>query len=284
MPSLILPSLKKLEIPYCLHGDIASSSSIVIHLNCANASSSISKLFKLPKEKNYCFLSLDLPGHGESLNKSYRWNCNYLKVIKAFICQIKETYKNIYKVFLSGESWGANLAIMFCDKYKYLINGITCWNAPSKIINIKEGNKKKFDIILKHIVTFLFNIRYQTTAYNIQQLTDNKIFLRIWKMNLKARNSDAKINIAAWISMLPAWTKLKKQFKQSDTTPITYIQSKQDIYFKSNNKWIKKINTHDHGINKLIIINQGMHLLSLDPCGNDKVIWDEIQNMVNKNA
>ena len=83
-------------------------------------------------------------------------------------------------MYLSGESWGANLAILFCHKHHNLISGIVCWNAPNWIVQTEDLSKTRestWSVGIKHIITLLTNINFKARVGDLSGLTDNKIIL-----------------------------------------------------------------------------------------------------------
>lgn len=277
---------KKYNIPCTYCGDITQTSKVVLHLNSANTNNTIINYFHIPKEKNYCFVCPNLPGNSfESKYSSLSNNNSYIKIIVKIINKIKEIYPNVKQVYLSGESWGANLAILFCHKHHNLISGIVCWNAPNWIVQTEDLSKTRestWSVGIKHIITLLTNINFKARVGDLSGLTDNKIFERIYNVALSKRNyinCDVRIDIAVFKSMFFTYRYLKKHFKKNIQTPLIYIQTKNDAYYCRNIKKLQKIAKYQKQPNEIIFCENGYHMLTYDMKGNDKVIWDNLDKL-----
>ena len=80
--------------------------------------------------------------------------------------------------------------------------------------------------------------------------------------------------------MKPSYRYLKRHFKSNKKLPIIYIQTKRDCYYELNVNKLNKIVKFSNGKNRIIFQDEGMHLLSLDTNGNDKIIWNQIKLMI----
>ncbi len=280
MEDSIITINKKLQISYLKTKDIVNAKQVVIHLNGINLSNSLNKFWKIPINELPAFLFLNLPGNDPKL-KPYRSNKKYLKIINGFICALKQEFPKIQKIFMTGESWGASLALLYAKKYSKSIDGVVCWNAPSKIMSEASSKTKAqiFKIGMQHLACILFNTNSRSLTGDMKLLTNNDILLRIYRSHGTKNLGFTRLNLAAWFSMKPSYRYLEKHFKLNKKLPIVYIQSKQDCYFEYNAIKLNKIIKFSNDKNKIILQDEGMHLLSLDKNGNDKIIWDQIKLM-----
>ena len=281
MEDSIITINKKLKIKYLKSKNITNEKQVIIHLNGINFSNSLNRFWRIQVEEFPPFLFLNLPGNDPNL-KPYRTNRKYLKIIKDFINAFKKEFPRIEKFYITGESWGANLALLYARKFPNSIAGVVCWNAPSKI-NTKLSPKSKlnnFNIGMRHILCFLLNINFRCFTGDMNQITNNEILLRIYQQQCKLKLGFARLDLAVWFAMKSSFRYLKNHFRLNIKLPIVYIQTKQDCYYKLNIKKLNSIIQYSNNTNKIIIQNQGMHLLSLDTNDNDKIIWKEIKLMV----
>ncbi|MBP5256765.1 MAG: alpha/beta hydrolase [Mycoplasma sp.] len=284
MEDSIITINKRLKITYLKSKNIVNETQVIIHLNGINFNNSLNRFWKIQVEEFPPFLFLNLPGNDPNL-KPYRTNWKYLKIIKGFIDAFKNEFPKIEKFYITGESWGANLALLYAKKFSNSIAGVVCWNAPSKI-NTKLSQKSKLDnlnIGIQHILCFLLNINFRCFTGDMNQITNNEILLRIYHQQCKLKLGFTRLDLAVWYAMKPSFRYLKKHFKSNMNLPIVYIQTKEDCYYKLNIKKLNKIIQYSNNTNKIIIQEQGMHLLSLDVNDNDKIIWKEIKLMVRGN-
>lgn len=272
--------IKKGIIPAILFGDIKKSSNIFLHLNISNGNKEISKFFKIPNLKKSCFLIVDLPGHGECKIKVSRRTSYFVDIIKNLIELIKKQNKNIKKVFLVGESFGANLAILLTKKYSSLVQNVIAINPPLKLKNPKKSIDEKgadntFKLTCKFIFTLLTNINTYSIPKGINQLTDNQIFIRVWKMYSNKQKQDTKVNLAAWFSMHKTRHYLKKHFKENLLPTITLIDSKEEFYYDKNKNTISILQKTKSSNNVIRLLEYGTHILSIDTKYSD-TIWNEL--------
>lgn len=273
-------TLKEGKIPGILFGNIESSKKLFLHLNISNGNKEISKFFKIPNFKNSSYLIIDLPGHGECKIKASRFTLYYLKIINKLILGIKQKYSNIKNFYIVGESFGANLGILFIKKYPNLIEKVIAINPPLKLKNPKKSQDEKnadntLKLAAKFIFTILTNINTHSIPKGINQLTDNQIFIRVWKMYSVQQKQDTKVNLAAWFSMSKTRKYLKKHFSNDLSPEILLIDSKEEFYFDKNKRtldYLSKINSKN---NHLKLLNNGHHILSIDQKYSDK-IWEEL--------
>jgi hypothetical protein len=138
---------------------------------------------------------------------------------------------------------------------------------------------------MKHLISYFFGINFKYVHNNISLITNNKKVINIVN-NLNQRDrfyGSTLLNIAVFKSMYKSFKFLKKCFiKSNKFKHIIYIQSKNDIYFKNNYKKLKKCLPFVNLNNKIILNNDGFHLLSLDPNHNDDVIWNEVASLTSK--
>lgn len=275
---------KKTVIDCLSNKELNKTRNLVIHIPAVYMSCSCMRYFNIPYEYNFTVLCVELIKNNNNNLKETRYNRYYLNIIHSIINKIKSLYPNIKKIILTGESWGANLAMIYARKYFNNIDGIVCWNGCRKVITILDEKSRRHNFFTnawKHVLSLLFNCNFYSTRGNISQLTDNDIFIRlskIKKMNLEA-NTSSRVNLAVWFSMRPAWKSLKKIFKMNQKLPFTYIQSQQDVYYKVNKFDVEKIKKNSNGYNNLILVKKGYHLLSLDQYNNDQIIWKSINKM-----
>lgn len=272
--------IKKGTIPGILFGDIKKSSNIFLHLNISNGNKEISKFFKIPNLKKSCFLIIDLPGHGECKIKASRRTSYFLNIIKNLIELIKKQNKNIKKVFIVGESFGANLAILLTKKYSSLIESVIAINPPLKLKNPKKSKDEKgadntFKLTCKFIFTILTNINTHSIPKGINQLTDNQIFIRVWKMYSNKQKQDTKVNLAAWFSMHKTRHYLKKHYRNDLLPSITLIDSKEEFYYDKNKKTISVLNAAKTQNNFINLLDHGSHILTIDTKYSG-TIWNEL--------
>ncbi len=281
MEDSIITINKKLKINYLKTKDLVNEKQVIIHLNGINFSNSLNRFWKMPINELPAFLFLNLPGNDPKL-KPYKSNKKYLKIINGFIGALKKEFPKIQKIYITGESWGANLALLYAKKYSKSIDGVICWNAPSKI-NSKISPKTKtqnFKIGIQHLSGLIFNTNSRCLTGDMKLLTNNNILLRIYACQGTKNLGFTRLNLAAWFSMKPSYKYLEKHFKLNKELPIVYIQTKQDCYYELNADKLNKINKFSNDKNKIILQNEGMHLLSLDINGNDKIIWNQIKSMI----
>ena len=284
MENGIIAINKKLVINYITSKNISDQKQVVIHLNGINFSNSLNRFWKMPIDELPPIIFLNLPGNDQKI-KAYRTNKSYIKLIKKCILNLKQTFPNIKNVYLTGESWGANLSLLYAKKYPNSIAGVICWNAPSKV-NTKLSAKSRVQnlkIGMAHLLSILFNTNSRCLTGDMKLITDNQILLRIYNRSGAENWGFVNLDLAAWYAMRPSFKYLKKHFKSNNKLPITYIQTKQDCYYALNIKKINKFINYANNVNKIIIQDKGMHLLSLDTNGNDKIIWDQIKLMTRVN-
>ena len=280
MENGILTINKRIEINYIASKNITGQKQAIIHLNGINFSNSLNRFWKMPIDELPPFIFLNLPGNDPKI-KPYRTNKNYIKLLKKCILSLKQKFPSIENFYLTGESWGANLALLYAKKFPNSIAGIVCWNAPSKV-NTSLATKSKFQNFktgMIHLSSILFNTNSQCESGNMSLITDNETLLRIYNRPGSQNRGFANLDIAAWYAMRPSFRYLKKHFKSNNKLPITYIQTKQDCYYALNMKKINKFISYANNVNKIIIQDKGMHLLALDMNGNDKIIWNQIKLM-----
>ena len=279
-----LPINKKLTISYIASKNMTDQKQVIIHLNGINFSNSLNRFWKVPIDELPPIVFLNLTGNDPKI-KSYRTNYNYVKLIKKCIWSLKQKFPNIAKIYLTGESWGANLALLYVKKFPTSVAGVVCWNAPGKINSQLSAKSKikNFKIAMIHLSSILFNTNSQCESGDMKLITDNEILLRIYNRPGAQNRGFANLDLAAWYAMRPSFRYLKKHFKSNKKLPITYIQTKQDCYYTLNMKKINKFISYANDVNKIIIQDKGMHLLSLDMNGNDKIIWDQIKLMIGAN-
>lgn len=281
----------KYKIPFAYNSDLEKNNKVVIHLLPANTDLGLANFYNIPKNTNYAFVIPQLPGNTSDEYKPKKFYKFYLRIINEFIKQLTSKYPNIKKILISGESWGANLAILMAKYYQY---NVICWNAALSIVNTTKFDKnnvakniKKENVVklfFKHALTFLFNINLYCCPNSLEILTDNERFKNLINLlrQRKKSFSSVRINIATWMSMHPAYKYLIKHFKKNMNSNIIYIQTQNDIYFHKNFKKIAKAKKYQNDTNKIIIQDKGMHLLGIDANGNDKIIWDNINLLINK--
>ena len=272
---------KKLTLNCLLSNEISKTNTIIIHLNGINFSNSYNRFWKIPADLNATFVFIDLPGNDVNL-KSSKYNNYYLKIINQSISVLKSMYQNIKKVYMTGESWGANLSLLFAKKYPDKIDGVLCWNGPSKVnTSISTFTTwQKIVIGMRHLLCALFNTNTLCPIGNMAKLTDNPIVLRVFLSSKTPINGFTRLDLAALYSMFPAFHYLKKHFKYGKSLPITYIQTENDCYYKKNIKKLNKIKMYSNDHNRIIFQKGGAHLLSVDPNGNDQIIWKELKRMI----
>ena len=284
MENGIITINRKLIINYIASKNISDQMQVVIHLNGINFSNSLNRFWKMPIDELPPIIFLNLPGNDPKI-KPYRTNKNYIKLIKKCILNLKQKFQNIKNFYLTGESWGANLALLYAKKYPTSIAGIICWNAPSKM-NTRlsaKSNAQNLKIGMVHLLSILFNTNSRCLTGDMKSITDNEILLRISNKPGYEKQGFVNLDLAAWYAMRPSFKYLKKHFKTNNKLPITYIQTKQDCYYELNIKKINKFISYANNVNKIIIQDKGMHLLSLDTNGNDKIIWDQMKLMTGVN-
>ena len=184
---------------YC--GEFESAKNIIFHLNVACGTKELIKLFNIPDFKHSVFLSIDLPGHGSCKIKPSRHPYSYVRIIHEIVNKIKTKDQN-KKIIFFGESFGANLASLYSKKYFSENNEYILLNSPLKIKNPKRSKQEKntdtkLKLICKYIFTLLTNIDTFSIPYGIHELTDNVMFLRIWKIRAKLNRQSTKINLAS---------------------------------------------------------------------------------------
>ncbi len=269
-------------IPAIVYGDINNASNIFLHLNIANGSKDFSKFWRLPEFKKSCVIIVDLPGHGDCNIKSSQFIGYYLKVINNTISKIKTTYQNVTKVYLTGESFGADLAILFIKKYPNGVNGCVSINPPLKLKNPKhiKGQSKAdstFKLSCKYIFTLLTNINTYSIPHGIDQLTSNQTFLRVWSMFSASKKQDTRINLACWKAMYKAKRYLVNHFKNSATPNIYLIDTKTEFYYLKNKKTLDYLLTKVYN-NKVYLLDGGDHLLTIDQIWQTKV-WEILASL-----
>ena len=272
---------EKLTLNCLLSNEISEAKTIIIHLNGINFSSAFNRFWKIPTDLNATFAFIDLPGNDVNL-KSSKYNRYYLKIINQSISVLRSMYQNIQKVYMTGESWGANLSLLFAKKYTDKIDGVLCWNGPSRVdTSLSTFNTwQKMVIGMRHFLCVLFNTNTFCSVGNITKLTDNPIILRIFTSSKTPVNGFTRLDLAAWYSMFPAFHYLKKHFKSNLNLPITYIQTENDCYYKKNIKKLNKIKVYSNDHNRIVFQKGGEHLLSVDPNGNNQIIWKELKRMI----
>ena len=283
MKKIDLKVSEKLTLNCLLSNEISETNTIIIHLNGINFSNSFNRFWKIPEDLNATFVFIDLPGNDVNLKPS-KFNRYYLKIINQSISALKSMYPNIKKVYMTGESWGANLSLLFAQKYPDKIDGVLCWNGPSKVnTSLSTFNtRQKMAIGMRHFLCVLFNTNTFCPIGNVTKLTDNPIVLRIFLSSKTPITGFTRLDLAAWYSMIPAFRYLKKHFKSRNSLPITYIQTENDCYYEKNINILNKIKIYSNDRNRIVFQKGGAHLLSVDPNGNDQIIWKELKRMIGK--
>jgi len=281
MKKIDLKVSEKLTLGCLLSNEISKAKKVIIHLNGVNFPNSFNRFWKIPNDLGATFVFINLPGNDINLKPS-KYNKYYLEIINQSILTLKSMYPNIEKVYITGESWGANLALLFAKKYRDTIDGVLCWNAPSKIVTSVSifNTWQKVVIGFRHFLCILFNTNTYCPVGNMQKLTNNPIILRVFTASKTPVNGFTRLDLAAWYSMIPAFRYLKKHFKSNYSLPITYIQTEYDCYYSKNIKKLNKIKMYSNDHNKITFQKEGMHLLSIDPYGNDQIIWKELKKML----
>ncbi|MDE6477222.1 MAG: alpha/beta hydrolase [Mycoplasmoidaceae bacterium] len=272
--------IKQGEIPGLVYGDIQKTKNIFVHLNISNGTKDICKFFSIPEFKNSCYYIFDLPGHGECYiraKRSVKW---FIKIIRSIISKIKMDNKNLEKFYIVGESFGANLGILLAKKYPAIVNKVIAINPPLKLKNPKKSQDEvnadnTFKLAIKYIVTLLTNINTHSIPKGINQLTDNQIFIRVWKMYSSTKMQDTKVNLAAWFSMAKARKALINHFNKNLQPPILLIDTKKEFYYSKNKKTIEKIIPKESALNKVLLLNNGYHILTID-IKYSNVLWKEL--------
>lgn len=272
--------IKQGEIPGLVCGDIKKANNIFIHLNISNGTKDICKFFSIPEFKNSCYYIFDLPGHGECYiraRKNVKW---FIKIIQSIILKIKKDNKNLEKFYIVGESFGANLGILLAKKCPNIVNKVIAINPPLKLKNPKKSQDEvnadnTLRLALKYIITLLTNINTYSIPKGINQLTDNQIFIRVWKMYSSTKMQDTKVNLAAWFSMVKARRALINHFNKNLRPSILLIDTKKEFYYSKNKKILEKIIPKQSDLNKVLLLNNGHHILTID-IKYSNILWKEL--------
>lgn len=272
------------DIPGIVYGDIKSSKNIFLYLNTANGNKSVSKFWKLPEFEHSCLYIIDLPGHGDCKIKSSKHWKFYVKCISETIYRIRREFRNIINVYLVGESFGANLAILTVKKHSEQVDSCIAINPPLRVRNPKHDKKIKDDadsfisLVFKYAVTITTNINTYTIPHGIEQLTSNPVFLRVWHMSAETKKQDTRINLACWWSMDNTRKYILSHYKHNGIPPIWIISSKKDFYYCKNQKTFDKISIVNNFNNKLFLLEEGEHFLDLDK-NNCCKLWEIVKQL-----
>ncbi len=263
-------------IPAIYCGKFENAKNIVIHLNIACGIKELIKFYNIPDFKHSVFLSIDLPGHGSCKIKPSRHPHYYIRIIHEIVDQIKAKDPN-KKIIFFGESFGANLASLYCKKYFYENNQYILLNPPFKIRNPKKTKEEKntdntFKLACKYIFTLLTNIDTYSIPHGIHNLTNNIVFLRMWKMRAQENKQSTKINLATWFSMSKARKFILNHYEIDAMPQITLITSKEDFYYQKNKNTIDKLTSYKLKNNGIEIFSEGDHFLVINP-SSQKEIW-----------
>ncbi len=215
--------------------------------------------------------SVDMRAQGDDINKSSRFFKTYLKDIHEIIQHLKLEFK-MEEIILLGESWGGALCNLYA-KYYNDVSGYMTWNIPYEIVDVSnEKGKEKFLKSLKMIITFLTNINTYDTGAFVDDLTNDKVLIKVIKFLARKKVSN-RVIISAWRSFKKSWKYLLKNHQNIN---FKYIQSNDDIM--KSPLIVEKLRTKT---DKVIIFQEGTHILTFDKFYQDK-LFDEIHNFITK--
>lgn len=265
------------DIPIIWCGQNKNPKKIFFILNVANAPKEIVKMYDLKNidTQNNLLVSLDWPGVGESPLQPSKKIRYYLYYINQIINYFKDKYPNS-KFNLIGESFGADIAILYAKKYPKSIDTLIASNPPFGLRNPKksEESDSTFYMFWTHLFTLLFNKEYKTTPAGFEQLTNNELLKRMFLISRKKTQS-SRLHVAAWKAMMLGKKATIKRFK-NDLEPNSYFFfAKNEFYCKKNQPILKKIKQCKTTKNKIFEFNSSEHFLFFDP-QMAKQIWEKI--------
>lgn len=218
---------------------------------------------------DFHLFSFDGRAQAENKSKPYRSYKKFLKDIDAIVDYVKDEY-NVDEIYLTGESWGAGLCLLY-DHIYGKVKKVFCWNCPKEVVNTsKQKFKDAFVRNIKMLCTFLFSINTYDNQDFVDELTNNKVLLRTIKIYRNKKLSN-KVILAAWRSFKPAWKVIEKKLVNN----FRYIQSGDDILF--NKARIDEIKSN---IN-IIYYEHGTHILSFDNLMSKQLFSDLIKFFTN---
>jgi alpha-beta hydrolase superfamily lysophospholipase len=179
--------------------------------------------YKIDKLKGLNIISygLELRGHGESDGLQYHINCfdEYVSDVHILVCYLKKKYPSL-PIFLTGESMGGGLAIIYSLKYKHE-NNIKGLGLFAPMIGI--------DLRLPPIILFLFNIiSYIAPLWEIVNTNSiNRMNIPEYKNYNNKYHFDKKAKLCTSRECLAAMKKIEQNSSNFDF-PIIIFHSKYD--------------------------------------------------------
>lgn len=213
------------------------------------------ELGKILTKKNITVYTPLLPGHGTSperlvVTKYYQW-------IEAVDEAIKVLEKTCNKIYLIGNSFGGNLALVSSNKSKK-IKGIVTLGTP---IHFKREKINRFFVIpiLKRIKLFQKK-KYKKGIKNINK-------------KRVCYNSIPLISLGHLLKVI----KLSKKSIKNIKKPLLIVQTKNDtVVDKSSGKYI--LNNSKSKTKKLVTIPESYHVFILDK--HRKKAYEEILKFI----
>ncbi|MGL5246321.1 MAG: alpha/beta fold hydrolase [Mycoplasmoidaceae bacterium] len=260
----------KKSFPFIRINPLKKSDTAVLCSFGLNGNSKFIKYLNYPCFDNVDFISYDQRAQSKNKLKPSMLHTTYINDMNLVINEYLKQNKNIKKLYIIGESWGASLAFLCKKKYPKNINGVLGWNMPYEIRDSSKSEKNNTLLKLKVLLTLLTGINTNGITFLSHDTTNNQA---IKKLIINSRNTllSNKVVIAAWKSFKRAW----RYFLKNPNENFIYIQTGEDnmksnFLFK-NGKEYKNI----------IMFEKGTHLLSFDINVADK-LFNEIKEFINK--
>lgn len=245
---------------------------LIFYIPGLNGNGSLVHYFDDQVFNKYLVCSFDPRAQGDNQLKASRNYKKYIDDIFFVINNICNKFNNIKNIFLIGESWGANLAFLFNKYYPNVTRAIIGWNMPYHVIDTSDlKGWKKIKNSLKVLLTYTTNINtFDDTPFN-EQLTNNKVLIRIVK-TIKNNRISNRVILAAWKSFKQSWRYLLKNATKNN---LFYIQSSKDALISKDivNKFVRL-----HPIN-FREIDGGYHILTFDESAN-KLLFNDIDCII----
>lgn len=189
-------------------------------------------------DKNY-FVTFDKLAHGENKNKPSQYIKPYLNELDCVINWAKSEFPG-RKIYLIGESWGGAIDLLYYKRFGNKIDGVFCWNMPTKIVNTQKNSfKEVWSVGWRELLCFLTNIEFKLplNVNHREHLSRNQLLLRVLAMQ-ENRSESSKSTICVWRCMRPSYKFMLKNCNNPKYN-FLYIQSGQDAL--ETKKHIKKI-------------------------------------------
>ena len=204
---------------------------VVIYLHGLNGSKD-SLHFLRRHLTNAHIIGYDARACGKNLNEPSIHVNNAVNDLALLIQTLKQdlSYLNIKRFYLTGESFGAAVCLIYCKKFQD-VQGILIWNLPCKIIDVTDTPKtKQLKVALPLMWTLLTNLpTYDYAPSPVEKLSNNRTLILATKLIKQKTLNDNRNIIAAWLGNHHGWnTMLSKSFMQKTTARIIYISSEQD--------------------------------------------------------